>query len=74
MTDGDLAQYVVSMAHDLRTPLTSIRGFADVLVRGADRLSDENRLDYLERIKAAAASLDEMITQLATTAGDAVPD
>jgi signal transduction histidine kinase len=68
MPATELADFVVDITHDLRTPLTSIRGFADVLLRGSDRLSEAQRLDYLARIKAAAERLDEMITTLSSTA------
>jgi signal transduction histidine kinase len=68
MASAELADYVVNMAHDLRTPLTAIRGFADVIARGGDRLSDADRADYLARISAAAARLEELITELSETA------
>jgi two-component system sensor histidine kinase MprB len=68
MASTELADYVVAITHDLRTPLTSIRGFADVLQRGGDRISDADRLDYLARITTAAARLDELIAELSTAA------
>ena len=49
--------------HDLRTPLTIVSGFSEVLA--ADRpISDEARRDYATRIHAAAEELREMIDAL----------
>jgi signal transduction histidine kinase len=49
--------------HDLRTPLTIVSGFSEVLA--ADRpISDEARRDYAARIHAAAEELREMIDAL----------
>ena len=49
--------------HDLRTPLTIVSGFSEVLA--ADRpISDEARRDYAARIHAAAEELREMIDEL----------
>ena len=49
--------------HDLRTPLTIVTGFSEVLA--ADRpISDEARRDYAARIHAAAEELREMIDAL----------
>jgi signal transduction histidine kinase len=49
--------------HDLRTPLTIVSGFSEVLA--ADRpISDEARRDYAARIHAAAEELRVMIDEL----------
>jgi signal transduction histidine kinase len=49
--------------HDLRTPLTIVTGFAEVLA--SDRpLSDENRREYGARIQAAADELRSMLDAL----------
>lgn len=45
------------LVHDLRTPLTIITGFADLLDRQRDKLTDEQRDEYLTRIAAAARDL-----------------
>jgi signal transduction histidine kinase len=49
--------------HDVRTPLTIVSGFSEVLA--ADRpISDEARRDYAARIHAAADELRELIDAL----------
>jgi signal transduction histidine kinase len=51
------------LRHDLRTPLTIVAGFSEVLA--ADRpISDEARRDYAARIHAAAEELREMLDEL----------
>ena len=51
------------LRHDLRTPLTIVTGFSEVLA--ADRpISEEARRDYAARIHAAAEELREMLDAL----------
>jgi signal transduction histidine kinase len=48
------------LRHDLRTPLTIVAGFAEVLA--SDRqISDADRREYAERIKTAADEIRELI-------------
>ena len=58
---------LVSLVHDLRTPLTIVQGFADLLARRGSTLTDEQREEYVTRIAAAAgemkAILDDERTQ-----------
>ena len=51
------------LRHDLRTPLTIVSGFAEVL--GADReISDADRREYADRIQAAAVEIRELLDEL----------
>jgi K+-sensing histidine kinase KdpD len=68
--DLSLAEYVLRAAHDLRTPLTAIRGFADVLVIKGDTLAADARAQLLARIAANAAAMDELIAGLVEAAAD----
>jgi signal transduction histidine kinase len=48
------------LRHDLRTPLTIVSGFAEVLA--ADRaISDADRREYASRIQAAAVEIGEIV-------------
>ncbi len=48
------------LRHDLRTPLTIVSGFAEVLA--TDRpVSEDQRREYASRIQAAAAEIREML-------------
>jgi len=60
MTDpapGDTEERLVKLVHDLRTPLTVITGFAELLDRQREGLSEEQRAQYTERIAAAAREM-----------------
>ena len=46
-----------TLVHDLRTPLTLVEGFSDLLARRADDLPAAERDDYLRRIVDAAREM-----------------
>jgi signal transduction histidine kinase len=51
------------LRHDLRTPLTIVSGFAEVLA--ADRpISDADRREYATRIQAAATEIGQLVDAL----------
>jgi signal transduction histidine kinase len=55
MTESD--ERISRLVHDLRTPLTIVQGFADLLVRPGVTLTDEERAEYLARIAAGAREM-----------------
>ena len=63
MTDEDLVldpETRRRLRHDLRTPLTIVAGFAEVLA--ADRpISDADRQEFAKRIQDAAADIRRML-------------
>ncbi len=60
-TVQELEAFSYSLAHDMRAPLRSMLGYADILVsEHADRL-DPQAKNFLGRIAAAARRLDSMI-------------
>ncbi|HEX2089814.1 MAG TPA: TrmH family RNA methyltransferase [Actinomycetota bacterium] len=66
---GDsLANIVAGAAHDIRSPLTALGGFASTLISRWDRLNDEQRLQMLEGIVHDAARMNVIITQLVDAA------
>jgi K+-sensing histidine kinase KdpD len=50
-----------ALVHDLRTPLTLVRGFADLLVRRGDELPAAQREELLARIADAAAEMARLL-------------
>jgi signal transduction histidine kinase len=48
------------LRHDLRTPLTVVIGFAEIMA-GERALTDDQRRDYSERVLSAAIEIRELI-------------
>ena len=59
-----LEQVMSTLSHDLKTPLVSIAGFADLLRDPARRYTDEERRDKLARIARNAQKMHAMIEEL----------
>jgi signal transduction histidine kinase len=55
--DDELAR----LAHDLRTPLAIVRGFAELLERKGDGLSESERAEYVARIRESAERMGEIL-------------
>jgi signal transduction histidine kinase len=58
-TDPD--ERIARLVHDLRTPLTIVQGFAELLDRGAVSLDDARRSEYLGRIAQAGREMKEIL-------------
>jgi K+-sensing histidine kinase KdpD len=54
-----------SLVHDLRTPLTIVEGFSDLLVRRGAELEPEQRDEYAQRIAQAARELRDLVDRAA---------
>jgi signal transduction histidine kinase len=65
-SDPSFSRLVSLAAHDLRTPLATIHGFAQTLVRMGDLGEPKQR--YLEMIDAASRQLAELLEELGTAA------
>jgi K+-sensing histidine kinase KdpD len=50
-----------TLVHDLRTPLTIVEGFSDLLVRRGEQLAPAERDEYAQRIAAAAREMRELL-------------
>lgn len=62
--DRAQSDLVATVAHELRSPLTGIKGFSSTLLTKWDRFSDEQRQLMLETIDADADRLTRLITEL----------
>jgi signal transduction histidine kinase len=65
-SDASFPQLVSLAAHDLRTPLATIHGFAQTLVRTGDLGEPKQR--YVEMIDSAARQLAELLDELGVAA------
>ncbi|MFM1843288.1 MAG: two-component hybrid sensor and regulator, partial [Cyanobacteriota bacterium] len=54
-------QFVDIVSHEFRTPLTSILGFSELLMRHFERLSSEKKLHYITNIQNASQRLSQLI-------------
>src|ERR1700693_2216957 len=65
-SDASFPRLVSLAAHDLRTPLATIHGFAQTLVRMGDLGEPKQR--YMEMIDTAALQLAELLDELGVAA------
>lgn len=54
-------EFVGIVAHDLRSPMTVIAGFADLLVNAGDRLTTEEKNVFLEKISTHIRRLADLV-------------
>ncbi|ALC15127.1 sensor histidine kinase, PAS domain-containing [Desulfuromonas soudanensis] len=57
-------EFLSTAAHQLRTPLTSVIGYSDLLIEADDDIGDDARLEYLRQIHAKAEQLSEIVSNL----------
>ncbi|MGV3759752.1 MAG: sensor histidine kinase, partial [Actinomycetota bacterium] len=62
-----MREFVSIASHDLRTPITVIKGFAEVLTSSWDDTDDEAKLTYIDRITRQANHLQRLADDLLTT-------
>jgi signal transduction histidine kinase len=58
---GSADDRLVQLVHDLRTPLTVISGFCELLDRQRDKLTPEQKEEYVRRVAAAADELRDIL-------------
>jgi signal transduction histidine kinase len=58
---ADPDERLARLVHDLRTPLTIVQGFAELLDRGGSSLDEARRAEYLGRIAAASREMKEIL-------------
>ena len=57
--------FVANVSHEIKTPITAIKGFAETLIEGA--LDDkENAKKFLETIKNHSERLNSLVSDLLT--------
>jgi len=62
--DRSTRDFVSNVSHDLRTPMTSIKGYADLLLMGAAGALNENQERYLNIIRSNTKRLEDLVADL----------
>lgn len=57
-------ELIGNVSHDLRTPISSIQGYAETLLLKKDRLSDEDHDKYLDIIYNSCGKLQKLVSDL----------
>ncbi|AIE84215.1 CHASE domain-containing protein [Fimbriimonas ginsengisoli] len=63
-SNKELEAFCYSVSHDLRAPLRSVDGFSKAVIDDYGHNLDREAIGYLERVRAAARRMDELITAL----------
>jgi signal transduction histidine kinase len=58
------AEMISKIAHELRSPLTSVKGFSSTLVRRWDRFTDEQKLQFVETIHSDAERMARIVSEV----------
>ena len=62
--DRDRADLVSTVAHEIRSPLTTVKGFTSTLLAKWDRLGDEQKLAMLAAVNADADRVTRLLSDL----------
>lgn len=61
---SDAIEIIATVSHELRSPLTSIKGFTSLLLSRWDAIADDRKLEMLEQVRHDADRVTRMLTEL----------
>lgn len=62
--DGEKSAFLRMAAHDLRAPLTVIKGYAELVLKDTDVAADEEAIEYLDVVLARTKQMADLIDNL----------
>lgn len=62
--EARFAELIARSGHELRSPLTSIKGFSSTLVKRWDRFTDEQRLQFIETIHVDSERMGRIVSEV----------
>ncbi len=62
--DNKYNDFLQLLSHEMRTPLTSIRGFAQTMINAYDKLSDEQKINFLKIIEEQSNRLIHLVEDM----------
>ncbi len=60
----DATELLAEMSHVLRSPLTTIKGYTETILRQENRITEQERHEFLQTIKEASDELAGAIDQM----------
>lgn len=64
MSDSRFAEMIAKIAHELRSPLTSVKGFSSTLVSKWDRFTDDQKLELVTTIHSDAERMGRIVSEV----------
>lgn len=64
MTEARFAEMISKIAHELRSPLTSVKGFSATLISRWERFTDEQRYELIEAIHYDAERMGRIVSEV----------
>ena len=66
MTNSIQDEFISTVSHEMRTPLTSIRGFSQTLLSSWDRIDDDNKKKFIKIIEEQSNRLINLVENILT--------
>src|SRR5437773_3254302 len=63
-TTDSTAEIIATVSHEIRSPLTTIKGFTKTLIDRWDRLPDDTKLEMLQAVNEDADRVTRLLTEL----------